>query len=84
MKLRQFIEADNIEYSTWFRNEILNRWIGPAWSQQELDARRPLAHCSNLRLQLPATDQQTEPDHQKFQHSQGACFLLWCVHRALF
>jgi len=35
--LREFERTDNIEYSTWFSDSTLNKQLGPAWSDEELN-----------------------------------------------
>ena len=37
LQLREFTRADNVEYSLWFADRSMNRYLGPAWSSEELD-----------------------------------------------
>ena len=34
--LRKFVHADNAEYSKWFSDKNMNKYLGPAWTEQEL------------------------------------------------
>ena len=37
IELRKFTRTDNVEYSSWFADRSMNRYLGPAWSSKELD-----------------------------------------------
>jgi len=37
IELREFTRTDNVEYSSWFADRSMNRFLGPAWSSKELD-----------------------------------------------
>jgi len=37
VELREFIRADNVDYSSWFANPSMNKYLGPAWTSAELD-----------------------------------------------
>ena len=37
MYLREFERTDNVEYTSWFSDPSMNKYMGPAWSSEELD-----------------------------------------------
>jgi len=37
LKVREFKRADNIIYSAWFHDSAMNKFMGPAWSKEELE-----------------------------------------------
>lgn len=36
IELRDFQRSDNVEYSAWFSDPAIDKYIGPAWTDQEL------------------------------------------------
>jgi len=37
IKLDIFERSDNVEYSTWFTSDSINKHLGPPWTDEELD-----------------------------------------------
>ena len=36
IELREFQRDDNVEYSTWFVDTYIDKYLGPAWTDEEL------------------------------------------------
>jgi len=37
LEIREFQPVDNVQYASWFSDPVIDRFLGPEWSNEELD-----------------------------------------------